>query len=97
MTTESGGTCAVCGNFYDKAFTVIDHEGSSSVFDSIECAARWIAPECAHCRTRILGHGVESSGGIFCCAHCASRAGETGLTDRVDASDVSRHGPDATG
>ena len=47
--TPSGGTCATCGNFYDKAFTVVAHDGSSSMFDSIECAVAWIAPVCAHC------------------------------------------------
>ncbi len=96
-STKSGGTCAVCGNFYDKAFTVTLHDGASSTFDSIECAAAWVAPDCAECGTRILGHGVESDDGIFCCAHCAESAGEDRLVDRVDAPAGSTIGPDVNG
>lgn len=96
-TTGFGGTCAVCGNFYDKAFTVTLHDGASSMFDSIECAATWVAPECIQCGTRILGHGVESDDGIFCCAHCAERAGEHRFTDRVDATTMEKEGPDLDG
>lgn len=69
-------TCSVCGNEYDKAFSVTTSGGSSYVFDSIECAAHMIAPTCGHCGCRILGHGVEAEGGrIFCCPTCASRSG----------------------
>lgn len=85
VTDTAERVCATCGNRYDKAFTLTRHDGASRVFDSIECASAWAAPTCASCSTRILGHGVESDDGIFCCAHCASRAGEERLTDRVDA------------
>ena len=54
------------------------------MFDSIECAAMWLAPTCATCSTNVLGHGVESDGTIYCCANCAEQAGEHGLTDRKD-------------
>ena len=81
---STGGTCAICGNFYDKAFTVTLADGASSMFDSIECAAMWLAPTCATCSTNVLGHGVESDGTIYCCANCAEQAGEHGLTDRKD-------------
>lgn len=30
--------CEVCGNDYDKAFTVITHDGQTHIFDSFECA-----------------------------------------------------------
>jgi len=50
--------CDVCGNDYDKTFEV-RHAGRSYTFDSIECAAQRIAPQCLHCACRILGHGVE--------------------------------------
>ena len=30
-----------------------------------------LAPTCAHCKCRIIGHGVESKGKMFCCEHCA--------------------------
>lgn len=74
--------CETCGNEYDKAFTVT-LGGETYTFDSFECAIHRLAPTCAHCECRILGHGVEASGNIYCCAHCASHAGETGLRDRA--------------
>ncbi|MCW5935727.1 MAG: hypothetical protein KIT11_00275 [Fimbriimonadaceae bacterium] len=77
------GTCTVCGNTYDRAFQVTDAEGKSHVFDSLECAAQLLAPACAHCGCRILGHGVEAEGTIYCCAHCARKKGEDELVDRV--------------
>ncbi|WP_067855830.1 hypothetical protein [Nocardia shimofusensis] len=75
-------TCDTCGNDYDKTFTV-NLDGRSWTFDSLECAANELAPSCAHCRCRILGHGVESGDQIFCCAHCASRSGHFSLVDRA--------------
>jgi hypothetical protein len=77
------GVCEVCGNRYDKAFQVIAASGGSHVFDSLECAASVIAPTCAHCSCRILGHGLEAGGTMYCCAHCARKAGETELQDRT--------------
>jgi len=76
--------CEVCGNDYDKSFEVrID--GATHVFDSFECAIHLLAPACAHCGCRILGHGAESSGDLYCCAHCARAAGVVGVDDRADA------------
>lgn len=70
------GTCAQCGNEYDKTFTVTTADGRSYAFDSLECATHVIAPTCGHCGLRILGHGVEAEGGqIFCCPTCAGHAG----------------------
>ena len=40
-------------------------------------------PTCEHCGCRIVGHGVEADGRMFCCAHCAERSGVEGLNDRV--------------
>lgn len=73
--------CDTCGNDYDKAFTV-EMGGNRGTFDSFECAIEAMAPRCAHCGCRIIGHGVESSGTIYCCAHCAGHQGETDLRDR---------------
>ena len=75
-------TCEVCGNEYDKAFTVT-MAGKAHTFDSFECAIHALAPRCAHCGCAIIGHGVEADGQIFCCAHCASEAGVTGVADRA--------------
>jgi len=58
-------------------------DAGGAIFDSFECAIHALAPHCPHCDCRIIGHGVEAGGSIFCCAHCAAREGETGLTDRA--------------
>ncbi|HWG55137.1 MAG TPA: hypothetical protein VNT58_01305 [Gaiellaceae bacterium] len=76
------GTCAVCGNDYDKTFEVTK-DGETHVFDSFECAIHALAPTCEHCGCRVIGHGVEAAGRIFCCAHCAEGAGVAELRDRV--------------
>lgn len=75
--------CEVCGNDYDKAFEVTAPDGGSHTFDSFECAIHALAPACEHCGCRVIGHGVESDGRFFCCAHCAGESGASGLTDRV--------------
>ncbi|MBI2897284.1 MAG: hypothetical protein HYY06_27245 [Deltaproteobacteria bacterium] len=74
--------CEVCGNEYDRAFQVI-LDGGRHTFDSFECAAHALAPKCAHCGCRILGHGVEKEGVIYCSASCAKQEGITELRDRV--------------
>ena len=74
--------CEVCGNDYDKSFEIA-MEGSRHVFDSFECAIHALAPACEHCGCRVIGHGIESEGRLFCCAHCASHAGVTEARDRV--------------
>lgn len=76
-------TCDVCGNEYDRAFTVQSADGRQMVFDSIECAAHMIAPVCAHCGCRVLGHGVQEGADVYCCAHCAHAVGVSEVKDRV--------------
>jgi hypothetical protein len=75
-------TCEVCGNEYDKAFTVTTG-GREHTFDSFECAIHALAPACAHCRCKVIGHGLEKDGAVYCCAHCAKHAGVTELKDRA--------------
>ena len=75
-------TCEVCGNQYDKTIEV-NLRGETHVFDSFECAIHALAPQCDHCGCKIVGHGVEADGSMYCCAHCASQAGVTGLADRA--------------
>jgi hypothetical protein len=76
-------TCDHCGNDYDAAMTIDVPGGGSGTFDSFECAIHVLAPTCAHCECRIIGHGVQAGDRIFCCAHCAREAGEDALTDRT--------------
>ncbi len=53
--------CDVCGNDYDKAFTLTQGDRTGT-FDSFECAIHAFAPECDHRGFRIGGHGPESNG-----------------------------------
>jgi hypothetical protein len=76
------GICEVCGNEYDKTMDVIVG-GEAHVFDSFECAIHALAPPCAQCGCRIIGHGVEAAGAFYCCAHCAHEAGVTSISDRA--------------
>lgn len=74
--------CEVCENTYDKTFDVV-MDGQTHVFDSFECAIQALAPLCAHCGCRIIGHGNESQGMFFCCAHCARASGHLEQRDRT--------------
>lgn len=74
--------CENCGNNYDKAFQIV-LGNEKHTFDSFECAINVMAPRCTHCNTRIIGHGLEENGQMYCCAHCASHDGRTQLKDRI--------------
>lgn len=74
--------CDQCGNDYDKTFEVRQNRHAWT-FDSFECAVEKLAPRCPHCGCRVIGHGVEKSGTIFCCVHCAEEEGITELRDRA--------------
>jgi hypothetical protein len=76
--------CEVCGNEYDKTME-ITRAGETHVFDSFECAIHAIAPTCAHCGCKIIGHGIESNGAMYCCAYCAQQSGVSGARDRIEA------------
>ena len=75
--------CAMCGNDYDKAFTVTMPGGKAQSFDSFECAIHMLAPACAHCGCKVIGHGAEHDGTFYCCAFCAKQAGVSGIDDRA--------------
>src|SRR4029453_8935148 len=77
--------CETCGNDYDKAFQV-SMNGSTTTFDSFECATHARAPSCETCGIHIIGHGLEKDGPFFCCEHCAEVVGGTGRGDRGGAS-----------
>ena len=61
MSPLEGGAavakCDVCGNDYDKSFTVTQG-GRTRTFDSFECAIHALAPACAHCAKRAGVQGV---------------------------------------
>ena len=62
--------CDVCGTDHDRAFQVT-MRGETYTFDSFECAIHMLADECACCGCRVLGHGIEADGMLYCCTHCA--------------------------
>jgi nitrite reductase/ring-hydroxylating ferredoxin subunit len=74
--------CEVCGNDYDKSFE-LTVAGETHTFDSFECAIHAVAPRCPHCGCTIIGHGVETGGELFCCAHCARESGHADVADRA--------------
>jgi len=80
---DSMARCEICGNDYPKSFEIVMAE-TTHVFDSFECAIHALAPSCAHCGCRIIGHGVETDMTIYCCARCA-RAAES-AAEGVSAS-----------
>jgi hypothetical protein len=75
--------CEVCGNKYDKPIEVT-FDGKTHSFDCFECAIHLLAPKCEHCGCRVIGHGHEVEGRIYCCAHCGNASGEKGFVDRLD-------------
>jgi hypothetical protein len=72
--------CDTCGNDYERTFQVISG-GRTHTFDSFECAIHKLAPSCAHCGCKVIGHGVEASGTVYCCAHCAHANGIEEIVD----------------
>ena len=76
------GVCTVCGNDYDRSFEVL-MQGERHTFDSFECAVHKLAPQCAHCQCRVIGHGVEVGNTIYCCANCANQMGQSKVRDRA--------------
>jgi len=74
--------CDVCGNDYQRAFQ-ITLAGRTYTFDSFECAIHKLAPTCAHCDCKIIGHGIEADDDFYCCAHCARKAGVTAAVDHA--------------
>ena len=74
--------CEVCGNDYEKSFQVMT-AGQTHTFDSFECAIQKLAPVCEHCGCKVIGHGTEVSGRVYCCAHCAKVATSADIRDRA--------------
>ena len=70
------GACERCGNTYAKTFAVLPADGGPARrFDCFECAIDALAPTCAHCGIRVVGHGLEQGGRVFCCGSCARMEG----------------------
>ncbi len=74
--------CEQCNNEYDKPLE-IKHNGETHIYDSFECAITALAPTCNNCGVKIVGHGMEAGGTMYCSAHCAGVKGHDEMTDRV--------------
>lgn len=83
-----GTTCETCGNAYDRAFTVTMPGGATHVFDSFECAIERLAPRCAHCGCRVIGHGMEYGTTIYCCSSCLRMAHPDLGADNAEDADA---------
>ena len=79
--------CEVCGNDYHLAFEV-NAAGNRHVFDSFECAIHRLAPVCANCGVKVIGHGVDANNDLYCCAHCARQHGASDVSDHSSSSDL---------
>jgi len=66
--------CEQCGNDYHSPLEVTQ-KGETHTFDCFECAIEALAPRCARCGTRVIGHGLEADSGVYCSGHCAGEAG----------------------
>lgn len=77
--------CATCNADYDKTFTV-EYNGDHYIFDCFECAIHKLAPSCARCGCKIIGHGVEDRGQFYCCQHCKMNAGKVQHAERATHS-----------
>jgi hypothetical protein len=78
----------MCANEYQRAFQVTTHDGQTYTFDCFECAVTKLAPTCANCQCRVIGHGVTSVEGVICCCdQCASRLDTQGDTLASVSSD----------
>lgn len=77
--------CDVCNNTYKNPMQIIK-DNKTYTFDSFECAIHLLAPKCNHCGCRVIGHGVEDSDTLFCCANCAREEGKYNLRDQGNTS-----------
>lgn len=78
--------CDVCGNEYRQSFSV-ELGGESFTFDCFECAIHKLAPECAHCGCKVIGHGEEVGDQTFCCQHCVRESGAEEIHAQGDADE----------
>ena len=74
--------CEVCGNDYYLSFEVVT-AGNHHIFDCFECAIHKLAPVCAHCGCKVIGHGIEANENYYCCAFCSRQEGVKGAVDHV--------------
>ena len=88
--------CEVCGQQSEDGFEVVRHVGKHT-FDTFECAIYAMAPVCAHCSVRVIGHPVKEDDHTFCCAHCADAGPSQSASDSQAESDEPESGEAESG
>jgi hypothetical protein len=83
--------CMVCGGTY-RDMLVIQYRGQEQAFDCFECAVHALAPHCALCGCKVIGHGIDEGGRIYCCRHCAATAAEGGVEGSAVRREREREG-----
>ena len=63
--------CVNCGSNIEKDY-ILFINGAEFVFDSFECAVKFVAPRCAHCNSIIMGKGFSKSDELFCSVSCSN-------------------------
>ena len=66
-----------------RAGRMLEAAGARHVFYSCACAIHILAPVCAHCGCKIMGHAIESNQTFSCCALGAHAQGATQVVDHV--------------
>ena len=61
--------CTICDDQYGRSCR-IPADDELHFMDSFECAFYTVAPRCRCCDRRIVDHGIETWGNIFCCTPC---------------------------
>lgn len=85
--------CETCGNDYPRMIEIV-RDGKSHFFDSFECAIAALAPECAHCGCRVIGHGVDiGNDQVCCCQHCAREMGAEQSNELTSVKPMGRGKP----
>ncbi len=85
--------CEVCGQESEDAFEVVRHVGRHG-FDTFECAIYAMAPRCARCGVRIIGHPVKEDDHTFCCAHCAEAGPSEAVVGAGEEDEREQEGED---
>jgi hypothetical protein len=78
--------CESCGNKYNL-FITVERNGIKHCFDCFECAIHKLAPYCERCNVRVIGHGVQFDGVIFCSRFCAKQARKKSLQYEPNTSE----------
>jgi hypothetical protein len=64
-------SCATCGIDTREPLSITYHKNTAD-YCCFECAITPLAPACAHCNCKVIGHGTYGADQkIYCCQKCA--------------------------